>query len=205
LHHGLKRLSLLADRKDDDNNSDYSYSARSMMDIEVVVVPCVGDAAYARKQMMSLSTQIGAKADDIPTILQPGPEEQEKLTSSSRRKYFTFGKPNKEILETFQELQKESNLLVDLLYGAPSFAVMFRHWEEDIKNNKDKSSLSPDLSFDPNQPLSAGREIMYVHSGGLEGITSQLLRYQHIGLMKIKDVQLPGRRNKKKGTEHTNT
>jgi hypothetical protein len=77
LHHGLKRLSLLADRKDDDNNSDYSYSARSMMDIEVVVVPCVGDAAYARKQMMSLSTQIGAKADDIPTILQPEPEEQQ--------------------------------------------------------------------------------------------------------------------------------
>mmetsp|Transcript_33534 Transcript_33534/g.38376 ORF Transcript_33534/g.38376 Transcript_33534/m.38376 type:complete len:173 (+) Transcript_33534:1436-1954(+) len=170
------------------------------MDIRVVAVPCVGDAAYARRQMMSLSIQIGADADDIPTILQPAPEDREYLTGSSslRNKYFTFGKPNQDILKTFQELKNEYNLVVDLLYGAPSFAIMFRHW-----GMNEKSSLRPDLSFDPNQPLSAGREIVYIHSGGLEGINSQLLRYQHIGLLKIEDIQLPGRRNRKKGNEPT--
>jgi len=215
LHHGIKRLLLRPDNKDDfdghnddvyddddNDNSDYSQSARSTMDIRVVAIPCVGDAAYARRQMMSLSSQIGADADDIPTILQPEPEERGYLTGSSlrRNKYFTFGKPNQDILEIFQELQNEYNLVVDLLYGAPSFAIMFRHW------GKNKNlPLRPDLSFDPNQPLSAGREILYVHSGGLEGINSQLLRYQHIGLLKIEDIQLPGRRNVKKGTDPTST
>jgi len=209
LHHGLKQLLVRDDDEyDDDFNGDSEQSmddfssnkfssTQPVMDIEVVVVPCVGDAAYARRQMRSLSAQIGASPNDIPTILQPEPDEslQEGQstdgTIAQRKRYFTFGKPNKKILETFQELQDEFNLVVDLIYGAPSFAIMRKHWGDG------GNTLSPDLFFDPNQPLE-GREIMYVHSGGLEGINSQLLRYRYDGLVEIKDVQLPGRKNRSK-------
>mmetsp|Transcript_20040 Transcript_20040/g.49867 ORF Transcript_20040/g.49867 Transcript_20040/m.49867 type:complete len:561 (-) Transcript_20040:103-1785(-) len=165
------------------------------MDIRVVVVPCVGDASYARRQMMSLSGQIGASPENIPTILPPQPEYAQ---SGSKDSYFSFGKPDKAILDTFQELQETSNLLVDLLYGAPSFAILWRHWGDETS-----SRLSPDLAFDPKQPLE-GREIMYVHSGGLEGINSQMLRYKYNGLVEIKDVQLPGRQNRSKPTRRGN-
>jgi 1-aminocyclopropane-1-carboxylate deaminase/D-cysteine desulfhydrase-like pyridoxal-dependent ACC family enzyme len=223
LHHGLKQLLSQSDGKDnydgidcENNNGDSSHpsSSAKTMDIEVVVVPCVGDAAYARRQMMSLAAQIGASPDDIPTILQAEAEEAQERQSTSprtsvvgagtsspkRKKYFSFGKPNKTILDTFQELQDDCSLLVDLIYGAPSFAIMFRHWGKG--GDKKTSFLSPDLSFDPNQPL-AGREIMYVHSGGLEGITSQMLRYKYDGLVEIKDVQLPGRKNRSKPQKRT--
>ena len=225
LHHGLKQLLYRSNADGDGggggggcdelnnyNDEDHTYSSfsrpRSIMDIEVVVVPCVGDASYARRQMMSLSAQIGASPEDIPTILQPEPVGGQSETTSSkamtsdlnnlrRNKYFSFGKPNKNILETFQELQDECNLVVDLIYGAPSFAIMWRHWGMEMDEEESPPSLSLDLSFDPNQPL-AGREIMYVHSGGLEGINSQLLRYKYDGLVEIKDVQLPGRRKSSK-------
>ncbi|VEU36304.1 unnamed protein product [Pseudo-nitzschia multistriata] len=208
LHLGLKQLlQLRIDGGDDDGLREDDYDGfsnaaiwpkKTAMDIEVVVVPCVGDAAYAGRQMRSLSARIGASPNDIPTILQPEPDEAMSErhgasgTNSLRQKYFRFGKPDRDILETFQELQDDFNLVVDLIYGAPSFAIMWRHW-----GRKGQNSLSPDLSFDPNQPL-VGREIMYVHSGGLEGINSQLLRYRYDGLVEIKDVQLPGRKNRSK-------
>jgi 1-aminocyclopropane-1-carboxylate deaminase/D-cysteine desulfhydrase-like pyridoxal-dependent ACC family enzyme len=177
LYHGLKRLALECEENSNDDD------ATEVMDIEVVVIPCVGDETYARRQMMSLSVQIGQDAEDIPTILSPSPDEQ------SSQKYFVFGKPDKEILETFQELQQQ-NLVVDLLYGAPSFAILLRH----LRN--DNTILSSDVLFDPFHPLS-GRELMYVHSGGLEGINSQLLRYKYEGMVEIEDVQLPGKASKK--------
>ena len=199
LHHELQKLKHAAP-------APSSSSSSSMLDIEVVVIPCVGDANYARRQMMSLSAHIGASPENIPTILQPQPEQStvNNNNNNSNNKYFSFGKPDKVILDTFQELQDDCNLLVDLLYGAPSFSILWRHWGEQSSNNnlEDASSsslLSPDLAFDPKQPLE-GREIMYVHSGGLEGINSQLLRYKYNGLVEIKDVQLPGKQNRSKPT-----
>jgi len=151
------------------------------LDIEVVVIPCVGDAGYARRQMMALCAEIGAPVGDIPTILQPTPEVGKKHSP-----YFSFGQPKKAILETFETMREDHDVLLDLIYGAPSWTIMLRHFDVD---------LSPDLRFDPNNPL-AGREILYVHSGGQEGINSQLLRYRHKGLLSIQDVQLPGRNRK---------
>jgi 1-aminocyclopropane-1-carboxylate deaminase/D-cysteine desulfhydrase-like pyridoxal-dependent ACC family enzyme len=96
-------------------------------------------------------------------------------------------------LETFHELRDEHGIDVDLIYGAPSFAVMARHLKKSMDDAREPSStISPDLSFDPNQPLT-GREIMYVHSGGLEGINSQLLRYKYEGMVELHDVQVPGK------------
>lgn len=199
VHHGLQKLlreqanGNLEDGRDDEREI-------LDMDIEVVVIPCVGDAVYARRQMMALSVQIGADPQDIPVILQPGPEDiMASTTATPRSRYFTFAQPDKEILEAFDELRNECDVVVDLIYGAAAFAILFRHWNDEAREDGRKHcqpTLSPDLSFDPNHPL-AGREIMYVHSGGVEGINSQLLRYQYQGLVGIQDIQLPGKRGLK--------
>lgn len=160
-------------------------SETDWMDIRVVVIPCVGDGSYARRQMLSLSTIMGASVDDIPTILAPAPENS--IRSHYHRgkdtEYFTFGEPDERILHTFESMRDEYGLVLDLLYGAPAWTIMLRHWD---------TLPSVDLDFDPINPL-AGREIMYVHTGGLEGINSQLLRYQYKGLIALDDIQLPGR------------
>ncbi|KAL3934044.1 MAG: hypothetical protein SGARI_003558, partial [Bacillariaceae sp.] len=132
---------------------------------------------------------VGEEPEDIPTILPPSPEQDDDVLESSQ-KYFVFAQPNQEVLETFQLLQDEHNLVVDLVYGAPSFAILLRH----LKEETEKQCL--DVLFDPFHPFS-GREIMYIHSGGLEGINSQLLRYKYAGMVELEDVQLPGRARKK--------
>lgn len=146
-------------------------------DIEVVVVPCVGDEGYAQRQMLSLSTQLGLSSD-IPRILPPTPSNGEyfgKPTNEGHNDYFRFGEPDKEILATFEEMKEEHEIVLDLIYGAPSWTIMLRHW-------RSRDSILAD------------REIMYIHSGGLEGINSQLLRYKHKDLIALDDIQLPGRR-----------
>ena len=153
--------------------------------MEVVVIPCVGDASYAQRQMMALSAQIGAASDNIPHILPAWPDCQAKTTTTSSSSqnggYFTFGEPDPAILSVFNHLKDDLGLVLDLVYGAPAWTILLRHWHQ---------PLSPDLSFDPRNPV-AGREIVYVHSGGLEGINSQLLRYSYKGLVDLKDTQLP--------------
>jgi 1-aminocyclopropane-1-carboxylate deaminase/D-cysteine desulfhydrase-like pyridoxal-dependent ACC family enzyme len=177
------------------------------IDIEIVVIPCVGSAGYARRQMMALSAEIGAEVEDIPAILQPAPESGEKAAS-----YYSFGQPDKSILQTFKMMEDDHGVFLDLIYGAPAWTVLLKHWNV---------TLSPDLwyvsntslpmtllsilthdvyvfcrhSFDPNNPI-AGREVLYIHCGGREGINSQLLRYKYKGLVATKDIQLPGRSKK---------
>ena len=163
LHRAMKEMTLLHD-----------------MDkgIEVVVIPCVGDEGYARRQMMSLNAALGVPTDDIPNILPPGPVRASyfgALTPSDN--YFQFGKPDAGILDTFRVMEKEHDVPLDLLYNAPAWTIMLRHW---------RTTFLSDSRF-------ADREIMYVHSGGLEGVNSQLLRYKHLNLVGINDIQLPGR------------
>ena len=137
------------------------------LDIRVMVVPCVGDAGYARRQMLSILTQERGR-ESIPDILGPQPESAQ-LFGQATSGYFSFGEPHEDILKVFREME-ESGVVLDLLYGAPAWTVLLRHWR----------SLPED------------RELMYVHSGGLEGINSQLLRYKYKGL--VEDVQLPGKK-----------
>ena len=147
-------------------------SSKNMaVDVQVVVIPCVGDASYARRQMSSLYSQLNLRCEDLPLILSPSP------TDDCDEDYFTFGEPNPIILETFMRMRDENDLVLDLLYGAPSWTILLRH-------------LRPDRRV--HSPL-FGRELLYVHSGGLEGINSQLLRYKYKGLIDIDDIQLPGK------------
>lgn len=159
------------------------------LDIRVVAIPCVGDDAYARRQMLALSLATGGRGDEseIPSVLLPTPDTA-YFGQSRQESYFNFGEPDAAILQTFRTMEDECNVHLDLLYGAPSWTIMLRHW---------RSKLSQGSEFDNKNPL-AEREILYVHSGGLEGVASQLTRYNHKGLVVLDDIQYPSRRIKSK-------
>ena len=140
--------------------------------ISVVAVPCVGDDDYLQRQMTSLSKAIGESEKSVPEILRP------KATfasgkSSKRNGYFVFGEPSSDLLNTFNKMKNEG-VFVDLLYGAPTWTFLLQHLQ-DVNRNK----MSPLY----------GAQIMYLHSGGLEGISSQLTRYRHKGLISAEEVQ----------------
>lgn len=176
------------------NNTNNHSPQKETMDIRVCVIPCVGNEKYARNQMMSLSLSTSSSSsltggeslvDQIPTVLPSVPVVPRYFGQSSSAiptGYFQFGEPNADVLATFREME-QYGVVLDLLYGAPSWTILLRHLRTEVS--------SPEaLVFDPQAPL-AGREIMYVHSGGLEGINSQLMRYKYKGL--VEEVQLPGR------------
>ena len=140
----------------------------SPLDIQVVVIPCVGGDEYAQRQMSSLDVAVGGDGKDLPAILKP--------TETNR--YYRFGNPDLDIIETYKELKEEYGILFDLLYGAPAWTILLRHWSDKTAQNSHNSE----------SPI-AGRQIMYVHSGGLEGISSQLTRYKHKGLVDPKSIQ----------------
>ena len=63
-------------------------------------------------------------------------------------------------------------VFLDLVYGAPSWLSIFKERAKTKKKNKIQ-----------------GMQVLYVHSGGLEGVSSQLTRYKHANLVKHGDVQ----------------
>ena len=138
--------------------------------IKVVVVPCVGNDEYALRQMMSLDKSLGGDGTekDMPAILKPRVDAQSRGRTKG---YLTFGEPTIEILKTFDELNS-AGLFLDLLYGAPAWRLMLQNWK----------------SRDNNCPLT-GRQILYIHSGGLEGISSQMTRYKHKKLLDERTIQ----------------
>jgi len=160
-----------------------SELAATEIDIKVVVIPCVGDEGYAERQMMALNMDTGGNGDkgEIPQVLKPAPGATFYLESENDQRYFRFGEPDIEILNTFREMESYG-VKVDLLYGAPAWNVLLRHWPLDGQN--DTSNIL------------SGREIMYVQSGGLEGISSQLMRYRHKGLVEGNEVQHPERQRR---------
>ncbi|KAL7557855.1 hypothetical protein ACA910_009155 [Epithemia clementina (nom. ined.)] len=176
LHHAIQEL-----------NAEYC------LDIRVVVVPCVGDELYSQRQMMGLNVNLGYPKENVPTVLLPNPPTDYKPTknlqdSKTLDKYFLFGEPHEQLLETYNFMKDEHDLVLDLLYGAPSWTIMLRHLTASQRPFSSKTEQS--LSFDPRAPLS-GRSVMYIHSGGLEGIGTQLLRYRYKGLVGGEEVQVP--------------
>mmetsp|Transcript_22756 Transcript_22756/g.25915 ORF Transcript_22756/g.25915 Transcript_22756/m.25915 type:complete len:214 (-) Transcript_22756:46-687(-) len=151
----------------------------SELDIKVVVIPCVGDEGYASLQMMAMNMATGGlgEKDEIPFVLKPAPDADFYLEDSSSNKYLRFGEPDYEILKTYQEMDK-IGINIDLLYGASAWSVLFRHWPKNVEETFGSQLLS-------------GRELLYVHSGGLEGVNSQLMRYRHKGMISGQKVQHP--------------
>jgi len=143
------------------------------LDIQVVVIPCVGGDAYALRQMSSLDTSTGGNGkDDLPAILIPLNHLEYGPSRRRNNGYFTFGEPASAILDVFEEMNDEHGVYLDLLYGAPAWSLLLQHWNRPHTADDERQSTPID-----------GRQIMYVHSGGLEGISSQLTRYKHKGLL----------------------
>jgi 1-aminocyclopropane-1-carboxylate deaminase len=165
---------------------DLLRTSSSSLDVEVMVIPCVGDEGYARRQMMSLNARLERPIHDVPRILPPCPPKptSSKTQDSEERGYFTFGEPDREVLDAWREMREEHDVVLDLLYGAPSWAILLRH----LSNAAEGVGSSPTRD----SPI-AWRALMYVHSGGLEGINSQLLRYKYKNLVGVDQIQLPGR------------
>ncbi|CAB9499173.1 Inherit from COG: 1-aminocyclopropane-1-carboxylate deaminase [Seminavis robusta] len=180
--------SALQDILHNDNNTAQAI-VDTTMDIRVVVIPCVGDGTYAQRQMMSLLEDSNNSSNRLPSILPPSPIE-----TTRGRTYFRFGEPHADILATFQEMKERYGIVLDLLYGAPSWTILLRHLPLAPKYQATTTTTTkqPQSLFDPKAPLD-GREIMYVHSGGVEGIVSQLNRYLYKGLVDVEQVQLPRR------------
>jgi hypothetical protein len=177
---------------------------RTDIDIRVVVIPCVGDEKYALRQMtalLSANIQTGDNTSTsgdnaslsarIPTVLPPtaGTTRYFGQANHGKEDFFRFGEPHIDILSTFREMEEQYEVVLDLLYGAPSWTMLLRHFRTQPPSRDERGK---DATFDPKAPL-AGREIMYVHSGGLDGIVSQLNRYLYKGLVELEEVQLPGR------------
>ncbi|KAL7528402.1 hypothetical protein ACHAXR_002432 [Thalassiosira sp. AJA248-18] len=143
------------------------------MDIRLTVIPCVGDDEYAMRQMISLDRSMGGngRREDMPEILKPRSDVDYGSARKRSKGYFSFGEPAKAILQTYDEMN-ENGLFLDLLYGAPAWSLLLQHWR----------------SRDSDCPI-AGRQVMYVHSGGLEGVASQLTRYKHKGLIDARTIQ----------------
>ena len=169
---GTCTTALLLHRSIDSILKQWRKEEKYVLDIRVVVIPCVGDDEYAMRQMTSLNKSISGekgRGEDMPWILKRG------MDGSARRRsagYFTFGEPSKAIIDTFDEMNKEYGLFLDLLYGAPAFNLLLQHW-----TLRDACPI-------------AGRQIMYIHSGGLEGVASQLTRYKHKGLIDARTIQI---------------
>ena len=166
------------------------HNDREPLDVKVVVVPCVGDDEYAKRQMSGLDISIGGGGLDLPAVLKP----MQQIKSADRRAssgettrksngYFTFGKPDGAILQTYNEMMNENGLFLDLLYGAPAWTIILQHWSLSAYYSPSKTSQNED-----DYPIS-GRQVMYIHSGGLEGIASQMTRYKHQGLVDPANVQ----------------
>jgi hypothetical protein len=121
-------------------------------DIRVVVIPCVGDDEYAMRQMISLDKAVGGQGrkEDLPWILRPRADVEYGSARKRSRGYFTFGQPSKALLTTYDEMNSE-NVSLDLLYGAPAWSYLLQHWR----------------SRESDCPI-AGRQIMYIHTGGKE-------------------------------------
>lgn len=152
----------------------------TVLDIQVVAIPCVGDDEYAQRQMTALDANTGGtgQAMDIPTVLLPS-SNNVKGGGKRHRGYFSFGEPSSAILKIFQEM-KEYGVYLDLMYGAPAWCLLLQHW---------KTQQAADGEEDVNSCPIAGRQVMYLHSGGLEGISSQLTRYKHKGLLHSLEIQ----------------
>mmetsp|Transcript_30060 Transcript_30060/g.39561 ORF Transcript_30060/g.39561 Transcript_30060/m.39561 type:complete len:423 (+) Transcript_30060:122-1390(+) len=81
---------------------------------------------------------------------------------------YQFGKPDQEILDIWREFE-DIGLYVDLVYAPRAWQVLFENWE-------------------PKNPVLGGKKILYVHSGGIEGVSTQLTRYKHHGLIEPKQT-----------------
>ena len=73
-----------------------------------------------------------------------------------------FGEPREELLAMWRELSDEAGLYVDLVYAPRAWQILFERL------------AAGDERLD-------GKTLLYLHTGGLEGVSTQLTRYKRAG------------------------
>ena len=124
-------------------------------EMRVWAVPCVGDGAYLRAQMRALDLATGGDGAALPRT----------LTSPSSEKPPRFGALSREALAVWSECGR-ADLPVDLLYAPLAIRVVL----ETLLSDSDARG-------------EADRATVYLHTGGLEGVESQLNRYRRAGFL----------------------
>mmetsp|Transcript_12904 Transcript_12904/g.20558 ORF Transcript_12904/g.20558 Transcript_12904/m.20558 type:complete len:427 (+) Transcript_12904:35-1315(+) len=149
----------------------------------VAAVPCVGDGSYLRRQMVALARETALQEEEEMEedgVRKEGGEEGLQWQEAHKLHYplpvviegtekLNFGEPNADLLEIWRELE-DAGLFVDLLYAPRAWQVMFENWDN------------------MEHPVLGRKKILYVHSGGLEGVSTQLTRYKHKGLIDPKEA-----------------
>jgi 1-aminocyclopropane-1-carboxylate deaminase len=184
----LKRLCAAAN-----SSGNSSGSSDSTADIAVIAVPCVGDAPYLHRQMLRVladtsNSSSSSSSSSNSSGSSTSSTSSSSSSSSSRKSASTtaaaeaelpvvlegsfkqqFGEPRAALLDVWRELQ-DADLFVDLLYGVRAWEVLFEQWSRQELLQEDST-------------------LMYVHCGGLEGVSSQLTRYKHKKLIDSKLLQ----------------
>ncbi|GAB5035141.1 1-aminocyclopropane-1-carboxylate deaminase [Nannochloropsis oceanica] len=125
-------------------------------EIMVYAVPCVGDGEYLKSQMARLSSSGGREGGNM--------EEEDYVPHVLEGSVpHVFGKPEHGLLVIWQELKEEHGLELDLLYGPHAWRAMRENWGVLAARH---------------------RSVLYIHTGGMEGLASQLARYRRLGMLK---------------------
>lgn len=121
--------------------------------IEVIAVPCVGNAEYLQRQMTALDALADGSAVR-PTVL-----------STDQAPSRVFAKPNKDHLRIWETLREQSGIEFDLIYAPRAFEVLLSQQSGNLMD------IYPTCN------------VIYYHCGGVEGNESQLDRYRSMDLI----------------------
>ena len=134
-------------------------------DITVFAIPCCGSVEYLKRQLDTVDAQSG-DYHHYPHILSP-------LATEEPSPSYQFGQPSSSLWNIYQELAV-AGLPLDLLYGPRAWQVMFQqYWEK-----REEGGVVGGCSG----RLEGYSDVLYIHTGGMEGVASQLARYRRLGL-----------------------
>eukprot|EP01087_Luapelamoeba_hula_P019065 TRINITY_DN6263_c0_g1_i2.p1 TRINITY_DN6263_c0_g1~~TRINITY_DN6263_c0_g1_i2.p1 ORF type:complete len:180 (+),score=26.15 TRINITY_DN6263_c0_g1_i2:644-1183(+) len=118
--------------------------------MRVACVPCAGSVEQLRASVLQLA-ESEDEVDKSVWFLNPPADR------------YRFGKPSPALYHTWGKLQQETQLPFDLLYAPRTWQTLHQHF-------------APPSTSETQRSLSV---LIYLHTGGLEGNPSMLLRYPH--------------------------
>lgn len=132
-------------------------SRRSISNIEIIAVPCVGNDSDLKVSFDELSINSSKlKRNSFPTML--------TTTNCPKR---IFAKPYKDHLDIWKHIKLDSGIdTFDLVYAPRAFEILL---SKSYYNDNQYTSL-----FDTDD-----YNLLYYHCGGIEGNESQLQRYKY--------------------------
>ena len=147
--------------------SRYLKLHKSLLDIEIIALPCATSAKELLNQMEQLEEQFSSHSDInkrnyFPTIIEP--------TTATH-----FAEPNILHLTIWKSLQDAIGVEFDLIYAPRAFEILLSNTTSITEQKLSLTNLNQYSLVD----LYPGANIIYYHCGGMEGNPSQLGRYKY--------------------------